>query len=179
MPIQGNVYCPHIIIITEVLPKCPNITVSSSQLAISGYSMFLNFDPDAVSSYASGICGVAIYVSEGLNVFEIDFPNCNIPDCVCVYLRLRHSDSLFIGCIYWNPSSSLQPSTNLLCDLCQGSTFSHLLLCGDFNYLSVDYSSGSALSSSSSPIQTFIDILNDLFLSVRLLDIVLDLLLIF
>ena len=78
---------PHIILITEVLLKCPNTSVSRSQLALSGYSMFLNCDPDAASSYTSGIRGVAIFVSVNINASEIDFPNYQFPDCVCVSLR--------------------------------------------------------------------------------------------
>ena len=37
---------PDIIIITELLPKSPNSTVSSALLALPGYSLYVNFDPD-------------------------------------------------------------------------------------------------------------------------------------
>lgn len=61
-------------LITEILSKYPNVIVSRFHLALPGYSMFLNFDPDVASSYASDIRGAAIIVSDKLTISEIDFP---------------------------------------------------------------------------------------------------------
>ena len=127
--------------------------------------MFLNFDPDDQSSYSSRICGVAIYVADKFVVSEVSFPDCSLSDCICVLLRLHGHDLLFIGCVYRSPSSPLQLSTEHICQLLQkASTYSHLFFCGDFNYPSIDWSNGSVVSSSSQPIQLFLDTLNDLFL---------------
>ena len=43
MFIAGNE--PDLILISEILPKAPNILISKSQLALPGFFMFLNFDP--------------------------------------------------------------------------------------------------------------------------------------
>ena len=134
---------------------CPNTPVSRSQLALPGYILFLTFHLDAASSYTSSIHGVAIIISVILNALEIDFSNCQFPDCVYVSLRWQLNDPFFIGCLCWSPSSSLQLSTNSLCDLLRQQS-----VCGDFNYPSIDWSMGSAVSSSSQPIHT----LNNLFL---------------
>ena len=169
MFIAGNE--PDLILISEILPKAHNAFVSKPQLALPGFSVFFNFDPDDQSSYSSGIRGVAIYVADKFAVSEVNFSDCNLSDCICVSLRLRGHDSLLIGCLYRSPSSPLLPSSEHICQvLRKASTYSHLLFCGDFNYPSIDWSNGPIVSSSSQPIQLFLDTLNDLFLYQHVTD---------
>ena len=161
--IAGNE--PDIILISEILPKAPNVIVSKPQLALPGFSMFLNFDPDDQSSYTSGLRGVAIYVADELVASEVRFSDCDLSDCISVSLRLRGYDSLFIGCIYRSPSSPLSLSTEQVCVLLQkATTFSRVLVCGGFIYPSIDWSSDSKVTSGSQSIQLFLDTLSDLFL---------------
>ena len=59
--ITGNP-TPDIIVITEMLPKAPNVIISLSLFALSGYSLFANFDPDNYDPAASDTRGVGIFV---------------------------------------------------------------------------------------------------------------------
>ena len=140
---------PDLILVSEILPKAPNTSISTSLLGIPGFSMYFSFNPDDQSSYSSGIRGVAIYVANKFVVSDVNFPDCNLPDCICVSLKLRGHDSLFIACVYRSPSSPLQLSSEHICQFLQkASTYSHLLVCGDFNYYpSIDWSNGSVISS--------------------------------
>ena len=51
---------PDIILISEMLPKAPNVVMNLSLFALSGYSLYLNFDPDNYNS-SSHIRGVGIF----------------------------------------------------------------------------------------------------------------------
>ena len=68
---------PDLILISEILPKAHNAFISKPQLALPGFSVFFNFDPDDQSSYSSGIRGVAIYVAGKFAVSEVNFSDCN------------------------------------------------------------------------------------------------------
>jgi len=57
---------PDIVIITEILPKSPNSTITSPLVAFPGYSLYVNFDPDNYAPVTSQIRGVGIFVSEKL-----------------------------------------------------------------------------------------------------------------
>ena len=64
---------PDIIIITELLPKSPNSTVSSALLALPGYSLYVNFDPNTYTPVTSHIRGVGIFVSEKRQAHQVFF----------------------------------------------------------------------------------------------------------
>ena len=64
---------PDIIIITELLPKSPNSTVSSALLVLPGYSLYVNFDPDTYTPVTSHIRGVGIFVSEKMQAHQLFF----------------------------------------------------------------------------------------------------------
>ena len=132
-----------LLLVSKILPKAPNASISTSLLALPA---FFNFNPDNQSSYSSGIWEVAIYVANKLAASKVNFPDCNLLDCICVSLKLHGHDSLFIACVYRSPSSPLQLSSEQF--LQKASTYSHLLVCGDFNYSSFDWSNGSVISSS-------------------------------
>ena len=98
-----------------------------------------------------------MYVANKFVVSEVNFPDCDLSDCICVSLKLHGHDSLCIACVYRSPSSPLQLSSEHVCQFLQkASIYSHLLVCGDFNYPSIDWSNGSVISSSSSAISQYI-----------------------
>jgi len=134
MFIAGNE--PDIILISEILPKSHCNTISSSRLSLNGYNMFFNFDPDGCQP-ATSIRGVGIYVSKRITVSEYHFTSSSFQDHIWISISLKGSDKLLVGCIYRSPSSELSSSTNSLCELFKSipsQKFSHVLICGDFNY---------------------------------------------
>ena len=78
MFIAGNE--PDLILISEILPKAHNAFVSKPQLALPGFSVFFNFDPDDQSSYSSGIRGVAIYML----LINLPFLKSIFPTAICL-----------------------------------------------------------------------------------------------
>lgn len=159
LAIAGNE--PDIILITEILPKAHCNTLTSARLSLCGYSSVFNFDPDTTSPFS--VRGVGIYVSEKLSFSEVHFDTCNFVEHIWIQVKLRGHDSLLVGCIYRSPSSDLHQSTINLCDLMlsiQG--YSHVLICGDFNYPNINWSSLSCTSSCS---QMFLDSIHDSYLS--------------
>jgi len=78
---------------------------------------------------------------------------------------LKGTDVLFIGCIYRSPSGDVVNSTASICDLLRSiNGYSHLLICGDFNYSGIDWDNLSLLPSSPPIVQAFIDTTQDLYL---------------
>ena len=51
---------PDIMMITEVIPKAQQNSISYPQLSIKGYDTYVSFNPSEVNLGASGIRGVAI-----------------------------------------------------------------------------------------------------------------------
>ena len=97
-----------------------------------------------------GICGVGIYVSDKLPVCEINFTNSTFSEHVWVQLNLRGHDKLLICCLYRSPSSDSLTSTQSLYNfLSSMHGFSHILICGDFNYPDINWSSFTCSSSTS------------------------------
>ena len=156
MFISGNE--PDVILITEVLPKVHSQFVTKARLSLMGYSIFTNFDFQSPSAY-HGIRGVAIYVSHKLSAKEINFNQDSFNDHLWVKIYLKGADSLLIGCVYRSPSSDIVSSTTcLICNLLRSvNGFSHLLICGDFNYSGIDWGTVSPKSSGSPIMQTIID----------------------
>jgi len=115
-------------------------TITAARLSLSGYRSFYNFDPTTVPSI-SIIRGVGIYVSEKLCPHEVQFNNSQFQEQLWIEIALKGSDSLLVGCIYRSPSSDLCQSTTALCDLfCRVQGHSHVLICGDFNYPDINWS---------------------------------------
>ena len=161
MLIAGNE--PDLILITEVLPKAHFTCMSSSRVDISGFFRYSNFDPDAEP--VVGIRGVCIYVSNKLVSSEVQFPTVNSLESLWIKINLSGSNNTLVGCVYRSPSSDLEGSTNSLCQLLsQAVNFtSSYLICGDFNYNSIDWEN-ECLTSSNPSAQVFIDTVQDLFM---------------
>ena len=167
MFITGNE--PDIILISEVLPKSHCNSVSSSRLSLNGYNMLFNFDPDGCQPNTN-IRGVGIYISKRISVSEYYFTGSNFRDHIWISMSLKGCDSLLIGCIYRSPSCELLSSTNSLCELLKSipsDKFSHILICGDFNYPSMDWLLPSASAHCE---QLFLDAVQDLYLFQHVLE---------
>ena len=102
-------------------------------MSLNGYSPIF---PDVAIS--SSVCGVGIYVSEKLSFSKVLFDSFNFVEHIWIQVTLRGHDSLLVGCIY------------------------HVLICGDFNYPNINWSS---LSCSTSYSQMFLDAIHDSYLS--------------
>ena len=149
---------PDIILITEILPKACCNTITTARLSITSYRSFFSFDPATVS-FISKVRGVGIYVSEKLLCHQIHFDNSNFEEQVWIKLFLKGSDSLLIGCMYRSPSSDKYTSTLALCNLLSSiHGYSHVLICGDFNYPNINWST---LSCNTTYSQMFLDTIHD------------------
>ena len=156
---------PDIILITEVLPKAHCHTISKAGLSLQGYTIFTNFDFDSSTHKTDGIRGVAIFVSHKLSASEVNFAQNDFKDHLWIKIHLKRSDALIIGCVYRSPSSDITNSTISMCNLLRSiNGYSHLLICGDFNYSGIDWDNLSLLPGSLPIVQEFIDTIQDLYL---------------
>ena len=156
---------PDIILITEVLPKAHCHTISKAGLSLQGYTIFTNFDSDSSTHKTDGIRGVAIFVSRKLSASEVNFAQNNFKDHLWIKIHLKRSDVLIIGCVYRSPSGDITNSTTSICNLLRSiNGYSHLLICGDFNYSGIDWDNLSLLPASPPIVQEFIDTIQDLYL---------------
>ena len=99
--ITGNE--PHIIMISEVIPKGQIHPIEAVCVNIQGYNFHLNFDLSDRNLGGSGIRGVAIYVKDDLITDEIAFTTV-YKDHVWVEIRLANAEKLLCGCIYRSPT---------------------------------------------------------------------------
>ena len=98
----------------------------------------------------SRIRGVGIFVSRRLQAHQVIFNSPDFEDYVWAKIQLRGCDSLLVGCIYRSPTGHLNTSVSSLYNLfAKLDNYSHLLICGDFNFKDVAWSdfSGSATNS--------------------------------
>ena len=71
---------------------------------------------------------------------------------------------MLVGCIYRSPTGHLSTSVSSLCNLfVKFDKYSHLLICGDFNFEDVTWSDFSG-SATNSHVVHFLDLVHDLFL---------------
>ena len=94
---------PDIMMITEVIPKAQQNSISYPQLSIKGYDTYVNFNPDEENLGSSGIRGVAIYVKCNLVARKLKLNNL-FSDQLWVEITLRNNDLLLCGCIYRSPT---------------------------------------------------------------------------
>jgi len=96
--------------------QCCTSVVSDSFLSLPGYTLYFNFDCGSVYNSLTRKRGVDIYITDTLSADRITFPS-DFEEHLWISLKLCGSDVLTIGCIYRSPSSSIDTSTKLLCDL--------------------------------------------------------------
>ena len=151
---------PNVVVITEVNPKNQRYNTTKHELAMDGYTLFTNAE-------TKGVRGVAIYIKNHLNPVEPRIvKTLGVQEAIAVEIKLRGSDKQLIMAVYRSPNS---PSDNnsKLNDMIQElhlSSYSHILLLGDFNYPELEWSSGGSVGSYSQSTTSFIDAVNDSFL---------------
>ena len=79
--------------ITEVIPKAQQNSISYPQLSIKGYDTYVNFNPDEENLGSSGIRGVVIYVKCNLVARKLELNNL-FSDQLWVEITLRNNDLL-------------------------------------------------------------------------------------
>ena len=92
---------------------------------------------------------------------------CSFEESSWCEIKLRGKDILLIGCIYRSPNSESSNNDKLLSvmrDVCSDQTYSHLLLCGDFNYPGINWSKDETPESSQHRASLFMECVRDCFL---------------
>ena len=155
---------PDIIMLVEVIPKAQTIPIDQARLYLPGFTAHFNFDPSLPNLGSSGCRGIAIFISNSISAYEVQYPEL-FHEQLWLSIPLIGNDSLTVGCVYRSPSSDISTSTTLLNELLRSvsSSCTHLLVCGDFNYPSIDWTTGYGRTSEPCA-QQFLDTLQDLFL---------------
>ena len=85
------------------IQKVQKKPILESQVKLTGYDIYANFNYNDENLGTSGIRGVAIYVKNNLKCEEVKV-NSKIDDHVWVEISLRCKDRLLCGCIYRSPT---------------------------------------------------------------------------
>lgn len=145
---------PDVIAITETW-AFPDIL--DAELSIPNYKIFRQ---DRMDTHQGRGGGVIMFVKDILGPTEVivqaaeDFTN-----SVFCEIVLDCNTSLLIACIYRSPNSTVE-NTNKLYSILRELSDRHILILGDFNFPSIDWS----MQSASVHDMQFLDLLNDLFL---------------
>ena len=161
-----------IIMVTEVIPKAQVHPIPPSLLAIDGYTLYTNFDLSMRNLGSSGTRGIAIFVRSSLQVSEVSFDCSDFREQLWLKIPLLGPDQLLIGCLYCSPSADGTQSVELLADLLKHVTsagFSHIVIAGDFNLPTIDWSHNLSSAPASHCSHMFIDIVQDCFLQQHIL----------
>jgi hypothetical protein len=155
---------PDIIALTEIYPKCFNLAnCSESELYIDNYDMFLG------KTCKNTKRGVALYVKSSLNAQPVDNLSDDIyRESVWCELNLKNSDKLLIGCIYRSPDKSTDLNNQALLDLVTKASNldkSHLVVVGDFNMRSIDWTTWTVGESENHIASKFLESLRDCYLT--------------
>ena len=156
-----------LILVTEVIPKAQVNPISPALLAISGYTMYTNFDPCTKNLGSCGIRGIAVFTCLSLHVSEVSLHQFGYKDHLWIEVSLSGSDKLLVGCLYRSPSCDGPQSISMLEGLLKhvGSAgYSHIVLAGDFNMPTIDWNLNLSSAPASHCSHAFIDMVQDCFL---------------
>ena len=134
---------PDILLLTEVIPKAQKNEIFESQLHLSGYKMYVNFDLAELDLGSSGKRGVAIYTKDYIRA-DIVKMTTEYNDHLWVDINLK-GEHLLCGVVYRSPNKDkniVRSTTKAVCDLITEAATrnrSRLLICGDFNYPGIDW----------------------------------------
>ena len=120
--------------LTEILPKYCLNPPEKSEFCIKGYECY-------IPSFTAGR-GVAIYIYESLESILIEpLTLSNFSESVCCSIQLANDDKPLVGCVYRSPGSSKNNNIklNALLKNAFQLDFSHVLICGDFNYKEINW----------------------------------------
>ena len=140
MLIAGNE--PHVILISEVIPKAQSLPLSLALLCLPEYNLYLNFDP-GLTNLGRSQRGVCIYVKDNLFVSEVSLHESSVVEHLWISLKLLNGDKLLIGCIYLSPSRNRHQSMMELDEILKAACnlkASHVLIAGDFNTPQINWS---------------------------------------
>ena len=128
------VFKPSIIVITEVNSKINN-NMLESEFSIPGYNIF------SANVGVSDFRGIIIYVNSSLSACQLQLQFV-FKECLLLQIKDSGKSVLTVGAFYSGPNSKID-NNNLLMDLL-ASLINHnsgrLLLVGDFNIKSIDWS---------------------------------------
>ena len=94
------------------------------------------------SNIDTGNRGVIIYTAQKLQASPVDKPALTCRESCWVEVPLKDNDTLLVGCIYRSPNSNNETNEELLSSLTAASNspgYSHILICGDFNCPTIDW----------------------------------------
>ena len=167
--ITGNE--PDLIIVTEVLPKVMKYGIRPACLSLTGYKMYLSFDP-LTPELGSGKRGLAIYAAEGLCCRETHFFDQEFNEHMWLEVSPKHQEKLLIGNIYRSPGSTVQNNA-ALCTLLNASVsqgYDHVLIVGDFNLPNIDWETRMSLDASTHFSHAFLETIHDCFLFQKVME---------
>ncbi len=126
---------PHVIFISEVKPKRAAFDMTPAELRIDGYNLFHNS-----LKTGDGTRGCLVYVIKSISAHQVETDDA-FPDSALVEIKLIGGDKLLLGCIYRSPNSMPESNAHLCRFLVNISNmrYSHLLICGDFNFPKIDW----------------------------------------
>ena len=141
LKVTVNMEAPHVIVITEVIPKNRKDPVTESEVKLDGYQMWHNLE-EKFSSPSQPTRGVIIYTLVGLHACAVEIEK-EYEEAVFITINLVKGDTLLFGALYRSSNSTLLLNNDNLCKLIEGlrqdSKFSHILLVKDFNYKNIDW----------------------------------------
>lgn len=153
---------PDIICLTELVPKNPEVQMQPVELDI-----FKNYDCFNNLKEKSLMRGVVIYVKKLFSAQQVIIDECEITkESVWVEVALRDRDSMIIGCVYRSPNSTETNNKNLNSLISRATRDkSHILICGDFNYPEIDWSTETTPANEDNKATVFMEkVMRDLFL---------------
>jgi endonuclease/exonuclease/phosphatase family metal-dependent hydrolase len=149
---------PDIVALTEVKPKNCRYELQSPEIQLQGYNCFNNL--------TRGGRGVALYVKENINATGVDDLNDHaFEDCVWCKIRLETQKVALIGCVYRSPNSDdgkNEDMTDLL-GLASRTRKDHVLVMGDFNFPTIDWTNNSCPHREQHPASKFLEQIQDFF----------------
>jgi endonuclease/exonuclease/phosphatase family metal-dependent hydrolase len=125
---------PEIIAITEILPKNQESKLSSAELNISGYDIFVN---------ERQFRGVALYLKSTLNANECtELTDKSFDESVWCEFVDANGEKVLIGCVYRSPNTSHE-NTERLYELLRSKNiekYKKVCIMGDFNFPKIHWS---------------------------------------
>ena len=156
-----------VILLTETIPKAQKLPLTAARIALPGFTLYTNFDPDIPNLGSSGIRGISIHLAEHLLASEVTIPDTNFNEQLWVNVRLQSNEQILIGCLYRNPSADAHTSTSDLCAILRAVTEpnpTYLLIAGDFNYPELIWPACSSLEHLSTHARKFLNTTQDCYL---------------
>ena len=140
---------PSILCFTEILPK-NKLKVLHSEFSLPGYNLFTNIENPNCHR------GIAIYVENSISCSAITFPY-DLKEFLICELKLNNLD-FYLCTLYRSPNSTEANNNSLnqfLLDI--SKKYKNLIICGDFNYPSIDWSSNSSPKSGCTKSEKFLE----------------------